>query len=823
MTHQPTVALVVSTIEDEYENNLLRGVQAVLQAAGVQVLCVVSGGLNIPYQPNAHGNILHRLLQPPLVDALILSGALRHSTSPDGLKQFWQQLPPIPMVGIALDELDIPYLMAEGYQGMYTAVTHLIVHHKRRALLFLRGPVGQKEAEERFRAYRDALRDQGVPYDPTLVIEGDYSYPSGQQAMAAYLMTGHPFDAVVCANDTMALAVLQVLRQQGVQVPQDVSIVGFDDSEGGRYENPPLTTVRQSSYEQGQQVAGLVLALLAGEPVPAYTPARTRLVLRRSCGCGERDVAESMYASVKRPYVAGPLAAQQPIITAALSEALGHFPQENAQAWANLLFTGLLAETEGECGRFLGSLDQVLQQASNFEGDVAIWNQALSVLREWSLPWLEGALLRELWPLARQQVGEHMERIQAMRRIATERRARLLRLFSDELIGCLTLPEVLKVVNRRLPDLGIRRAFIALYEQAEEPMTWARLVLAFTENGRVPLPGEGVRFWAPHLLPARLSPFATEQTVVVEALYTQEVQLGFAVFTISPAESSVCDGLRTLISSSLRTLMLIETQRRMSDDIMTREKARREREALIRELEAKNAELERFTYTVSHDLKSPLITIRGFLGMLERDISAGNLAQVAHNIAHIRQAANTMQELLQDLLNLSRVGRVENAPAWIRFADLVQEAMQRVAAQIAERGVTIQVEPDLPMVYGDRLRLVEVLQNLLDNGVKFMGAQPHPHIEIGVRQEGTEQIFFVRDNGIGVEEAYHKKIFGLFERLNTEVEGTGIGLALVKRIVELHNGRIWVESTGSGQGSTFCFTLNSAPPVRAPQDTSSFP
>lgn len=813
MTRQATIALVTSTIEDEYENSIMRGVQTVLQPAGVHLLCLVSGGLNIPYQPNAHGNILHRLLQPSLVDALILSGTLRHSTNPEGLKQFWQQLPPVPMVGIALDELDIPYLMAEGYQGMYTAVQHLIVRHKRRALLFLRGPVGQKEAEERFRAYQDALRDQGILYNPTLVIQGDYSFPSGQQAMAAFLMTGHPFDAVVCANDTMALAVMQVLRKQGFRLPQDVSIVGFDDAEGGRYEGLPLTTVRQSGYEQGQQAARLALALLAGESVPAYTPARTRLVLRRSCGCGERDMAESISTGGKRPYVNAPFTAQQTTITNALADALGHFPQDKAQAWANLLFAGLLAEVEGESGLFLSNLNQVLAQASDFEGDVTIWNQTLSVLREWSMPWIDAALLRDLWPLARQQVGESMERIQAARRIATERRAMRLRLFSDELIGCLTLPDMLAVTNRRLPDLGMRLAFIVLHEQTEEPMTWARLVLAFTENGRIPLPSEGLRFWAPRLLPAHLSPFTSAQTVIVEALYTQEIQLGFAIFAVDPSESRVCDGLRTLLSSSLRTLLLIETQKRMSDDIMTREKAKREREALIRELEAKNAELERFTYTVSHDLKSPLVTIRGFLGMLERDIHGGDMAKVTHDIAHIRQAANVMQELLQDLLNLSRIGRLQNAPAWANFADLVQEAMRRVAGQIAEHNVTVQVAPDLPMVHGDLPRLLEVLQNLLDNGIKFMGTQPQPRIEVGVRQEGFQQVFFVRDNGLGVEEAYHEKIFGLFERLNTHIEGTGIGLALVKRIVELHNGRIWVESPGLGQGSTFCFTLNSAPSI----------
>lgn len=121
--------------------------------------------------------------------------------------------------------------------------------------------------------------------------------------------------------------------------------------------------------------------------------------------------------------------------------------------------------------------------------------------------------------------------------------------------------------------------------------------------------------------------------------------------------------------------------------------------------------------------------------------------------------------------------------------------------------IRVNVEPDLPIVRGDRPRLVEVMQNLIDNAAKFMGDQPAPQIDIGVRKKNNEHIFFVRDNGIGIQPEYHEKVFGLFDKLDAQSEGTGIGLALAKRIVEVHGGRIWVESEGKGQGSTFCFTL----------------
>ncbi|MCC7117179.1 MAG: PAS domain S-box protein [Anaerolineales bacterium] len=231
------------------------------------------------------------------------------------------------------------------------------------------------------------------------------------------------------------------------------------------------------------------------------------------------------------------------------------------------------------------------------------------------------------------------------------------------------------------------------------------------------------------------------------------------------------------------------------------------RQELIAELELKNSELERFTYTVSHDLKSPLVTINGFLGYLEADLASGKIERVKQDRTRIQDAVNKMHQLLNDLLELSRVGRMMNPPEELAFEDLISEAQKAVHGQLSAGRITVQTQPGLPAIYGDRQRLIEVLQNLLDNASKFMGAQPNPHIEIGrAGEENGMPIFFVRDNGMGVAKPYHEQIFGLFNKLNPNDGGTGIGLALVKRIIEVHGGRIWVESS-LGQGATFFFTL----------------
>ncbi len=275
------------------------------------------------------------------------------------------------------------------------------------------------------------------------------------------------------------------------------------------------------------------------------------------------------------------------------------------------------------------------------------------------------------------------------------------------------------------------------------------------------------------------------------------------------------DELGVLVDAFNGMLATIEGQ---NHDLVA---AKERLEGVVHELGEKNEELERFVYTVSHDLKSPLITIKGFLGLLEKDARAGEIERMENDMARIHSAADKMALLLNELLELSRIGRLKNAAQSTAVSELADDAVEMVAGRLDERGARVDVEPDMPAVSGDRPRLQEVLQNLVENGVKFMGDQVDPKIAIGTDPERAgegEMAYFVRDNGIGIDAKYHDKVFGLFERLETGTEGTGIGLAIVKRVVEVHGGRIWVESEGQGRGTTFYFTLPLADSAQTPAE-----
>ena len=245
----------------------------------------------------------------------------------------------------------------------------------------------------------------------------------------------------------------------------------------------------------------------------------------------------------------------------------------------------------------------------------------------------------------------------------------------------------------------------------------------------------------------------------------------------------------------------------LSNDITQRKQVEEQRERLIHDLADKNAELDRFTYTVSHDLKSPLMAIRAFIALLEDDMKSGNAEQVSRDIVRIRDASEKLEVLINSLLTLSRSGRSVATPQPVAFLAISREAAGLLEPAFKERNIRLIIPESLPVVSGDRQRLLQVMTNLLDNAVKFMGDQPEPVIEIGIRDSAVSPVLFVRDNGIGIRREDLPRVFELYERLHPGIPGTGVGLATVKRIIEAHGGEVWAESEGVGKGTTFFFTL----------------
>jgi len=239
---------------------------------------------------------------------------------------------------------------------------------------------------------------------------------------------------------------------------------------------------------------------------------------------------------------------------------------------------------------------------------------------------------------------------------------------------------------------------------------------------------------------------------------------------------------------------------------MERKRAEQELAETAAELARSNRELEQFAYVISHDLQAPLRSVSSFARLLSKRYG-GQLDEKADQfITHIVDGAKTMQGLIADLLALSRVGTQDQPADRVDCSEALDQAVENLRAAIEESGAVLN-RAELPAVAANRSQLVQIFQNLVGNAIKYR-AEAAPVIEVSAKLEGGEWTFSVRDNGIGMEAPYLEEIFLVFRRLHgpDEYSGSGIGLAICKKIVELHGGRIWAESA-PGKGSTFCFTI----------------
>ena len=245
-------------------------------------------------------------------------------------------------------------------------------------------------------------------------------------------------------------------------------------------------------------------------------------------------------------------------------------------------------------------------------------------------------------------------------------------------------------------------------------------------------------------------------------------------------------------------------------NITERKDAEQSLREVNRELLERNQEMEQFVYTVSHDLKSPVVTAIGFVGLLKEDLAAGRMEDVHDSIQRLDRATRRMSELIDDLLQLSRIGRVPQYLADVDIGALVHELKDELSDRFAEAQATLHIADDMPSVHADRARMVEVFENLLTNAIKYGCQGERSLIEVGAEQREGQWIYYVRDNGPGIEPQFHHKIFGLFQRLDSTQEGTGVGLAIVARVMQVHGGRVWVESQPGG-GAKFCLAFGGEP------------
>ncbi len=523
-TKRLTIGLLIGETGSWWGQSLLQGVTDAAEMFDVDLICYVIS--QIRDRDTQQGNAIYALVNADLLDGAIVSGNIAYAVRAETFDAYVDSLRDvIPLVGVVMAHEGIPSVLADGYSGMYDNIKHLIEDHGCRQLAFIRGPVGNLDADERYRAYTTLLEEYGIPFNPDLVQVSNFS--AGRVAMEALWprMLAAPRDqgdtsprAVVSANDDMAVQVMTLLREYGLRVPEDVIVVGFDDSLAAQNLDVPLTTVRQPTQAIGRRAMQMLLQRLRGESTEQIAKVPAELVVRRSCGCLPGAVLQI------------PVEAQ----AAVMDQPIPPFTGVPAPMWKAFLAGVQEQSTED----FLFLLDQALREARDTEGDLADWQRLLTEARRHILTHLGDPVARhraeDLLQQARLLVGDAERRQEAYRRQLFEQQETRLGQIDTTLSTTLHLDELAPALSGLFPRIGIECCFVSLYENEDPLAERARLLFEYDtyRPGGAPevaLHPEGPWFAPTQLAPRQILFAERRRTVIVLPLILQQHQLGYAV------------------------------------------------------------------------------------------------------------------------------------------------------------------------------------------------------------------------------------------------------------------------------------------------------
>lgn len=544
------IALVLNDLSSVYQARFLSAIEKAAAKNDFNLLTVLGREVDNPAPHERAQNVLYDWLGPESVDGVILlSAAMANHCGTEGLVELCRRLAPLPVCSIGLALPGAPSIVIDNRTGMRVAVDHLLKGHGRRRIAYVSGPRENAEAAERLLGYRDALEEAGIPFDPALVAYGYFTSPTGYTAMREILQRTRDFDGLVAANDYMAIAAMDALREHGLRVSEDVLVASFDDTPIARFAPRSLSSVAQPMDGMAERAVEELLNQMEGRTPASIASVDVHLVLRESCGCGYLVRTESLAPAQTGPAVnlADYLAAERERLIELLLPVQGS-AREAWPEWAPKLIDGLCAEVEAAPGTFLRVVEQTCDDAAERQLSIDEVGRGISVLRAHCqtlrLKEAPGVDLDKVWMKAMTIVKAATSRIEGRIALDTLIRAGELRYASQRLSVALDPLSLAATLETALPSLGVATAFVGLREGDDlvKPLLMAHA-------GRSTPPGEA--YPVRQLLPRGFPSESERWSLYLMALSFEADVLGLVAFD-HRSDAFLCEALRSQLSAALR-------------------------------------------------------------------------------------------------------------------------------------------------------------------------------------------------------------------------------------------------------------------------------
>lgn len=797
-----------------YEAELRDALEARCRRDGHNLYLLYGAALDGPAPGDVADNALFKILRPGVFDGIIAVSALLASyCERDRVSALLAGYRPTRLCSLGLELPGVPSIVLDNRTGMEEAVNHLLRDHGCRRLAFLAGPPKNVEAEARFRSYRKALDDNHLAYDPALVACGYFRPGLGRMAMGEILARGVEIDGVVAGSDAMAVGAIEVLRQSGCRVPQDVPVIGFDDLVLARLGNPPLTTVAQPFETFADLAVRLIEDQVAGRPVAPCTEVPPRFVRRQSCGCGFHSQPYRIDTVTPGPGSdpsRKPLAVMEPKLAAILRTRTS-----DGTSAAHCLIDGIRAEAKGESDAFQRAVGALLEGAGDDNEQHRALHSAITCLRDglWDRCdlHLERAFYEGLSLVALSNTTTQMQH-----RLALDDNYGRLLTVGENASAAFDLSSLKEALVRSLPTAGVRTTFLSCSVDGERDMLADELEGAICLRDGVEVEPAVRRFPASQLIPPGLLGPDRRHTLLVFPMAIEAQLLGVVAFDYADGTNAYT-AFRNEITAVLKSIRLhqelvAETQRR--------ERSVQERLAATKRMEA----LSVLAGGVAHDLNNalgPLVALPDvILDELGRLPAAETtMRDLRADIESIKTASLRAAQTIKDLLTLGRQGKM--VKEGLDLNRVVKSCLADSSLRFAKEGnlrvnMTLDFAPEPLAMRGSEAQLARAVANLVRNAVEAVSGDgevtvrtaravltsPLPGYE--TIPPGQYVVLAVSDNGPGIGGQDLGRVFEPFftTKRAGESTGSGLGLAIVHGVVKEHEGFIDLTSV-PGRGTTF--------------------
>ncbi|MBN2715852.1 MAG: substrate-binding domain-containing protein [Deltaproteobacteria bacterium] len=799
-----TIAVLSDSFLGEYQTLIRSSLEAFAREEDINLQFIVGRELDSPLFDHRVQNGIFSQVHRDYIDGMvILAGALSNYCSNDRMIEFCRQYQGIPMCCIGMEVPGIPSITIKN-SSFSQLVEHLITVHGRTSFAFLGGPKSNGEAQMRREAFMRTLAAHNIPFNPNLEATGNFLVHLGYKATAQLLAQKQPFDALVSANDDMAIGAMSALRHKGVRVPEDVVVTGFDDLCESRFVTPGLTTMRQPFVEVADLAVSMLFQQMQGDKVPLLSQLSAQMVRRTSCGCAAPDLSVNDPSPNDTPVPAREI---QQIQLEAILLAQVKLNGKVFSNWAQTLVAALFEELDGHHNAFALALRQILASSS-----LSVWiidelHTAIGCLRANLRVSDQLAQTAEnIWHHGRTQLFDFLARRHVDDRLALLRTNKILVMRSmDRQLAAPDSHRLLEEIVHELLTVGVQNGVVSIFTHEEN--TQLKCVVAI-QNGD-PVTAPSCVYPARQLLPDFMVT-DTRHSYVVFSLSNGEDRLGILALEGGTADSYY-EMLSEYLSANIRMVSLYQDQQQH-----LRHEARERQRAMELQHRQKLESLGILAGGIAHDFNNMLSVMSGNLDVIHLEMEADN-----PSMEPLQECRNTVQRasgLVRQLLSYSGKGRflVRRVNINTIVSELKEFLKMAVSRNVA---LVYELSDSLPDVEADTAQLHQVFVNLVINAsdaIEESEGQGRITVQTFTRKldeayfqksisseslpEGNYVIARISDTGIGIAPQIVKQIFDPF--YTTKFGGRGLGLAAVLGIIRGHRGAIHVESE-KGKGTVF--------------------